>query len=57
LSLDAENVEKLKEILRKENLNLSVFLDCLIEEYLLNWEVKKYGILGKSSQKDNQTTS
>jgi selenophosphate synthetase-related protein len=49
LTLDPENVEKLKEILKKENMPLSTFVDALIEEFILNRkEVKNYGVFSKS---------
>jgi len=50
-TLEQKNVEKLKEILEKENMNipLSTFVDSLIEQFVLNKELKSYGVFSKSS--------
>jgi predicted DNA-binding ribbon-helix-helix protein len=47
-TLEQKNVEKLKEILEKENMPLSSFVDLLIEQFVLSKEVKNYGVFSKS---------
>jgi predicted DNA-binding ribbon-helix-helix protein len=48
-TLEQKNVEKLKEILEKENIPLSTFIDSLIEQFVLSKELKSYGVFSKSS--------
>jgi hypothetical protein len=49
VTLDVENVEKLKKISKEENIPISTIVDGLIEQFILNREVKKNELLGKSS--------
>jgi hypothetical protein len=41
ISLEKDNLEKLKVLLKENNIPLSVFIDSLIEQFVLNKEVNK----------------
>lgn len=48
LTLEQKNVEKLKEMLKKENIPFSTFVDSLIEQFVLSKEVKNCGRISNS---------